>query len=449
MPYRFPRPFLAVLAFSCVAGCAIHGATPALQSNANAALQGHSSHAIPPPGEEGTVYRFAGGAGGAMPFGGVTGDPKTALYGTTSDGGLGYGTVFVIQPLLPWYIERTVYQFQGGSDGSTPFATIVQGSAGVLYGTTTAGGASNLGTVFALTPRISKRPDGPEYDESVLYSFKGGADGANPSGQLSIGSDGSLYGTTPVGGASGFGTVFRLSPKHGGGFSEQVLYAFGGRGAHDGASPATALYLESQTGSLFGVTASGGRYDSGTVFKIAKHGNDYRERVLYEFQGNLDGAGPIGTLLRGEKGTFYGVTERGGEGGCIGGKIHRGCGTIYQLTPAAGGFTKTILYSFQGGFDGADPQNVGTYRGGGIYGITRSGGSFSNCNFAGCGVAFRLLDKPSGWSESTLWEFGNGDDGTNPSGNIVVDASGTTYGTLSGGGNGCGCGMVFLVIPFS
>ena len=439
-----------VVAMTLATGCAGHGATPALQSLASSAMQRSSGHAILPPGEESAVYRFVGGAGGGAPYGGVTGDPNTALYGTTSNGGLGYGTVFVVQPLLPWYIERSVYQFQGGSDGSTPYAAVVAGNGGVLYGTTTAGGASDLGTVFRLTPRIVKRPIGPEYDESVLYSFKGGTDGAHPSGQLVIGSDGSLYGTTPLGGKAGYGSVFKLSPKRSGGYSEEVLHAFGGRTARDGASPAASLYLEAQTGSLLGVTSEGGHYGSGTVYKVAKTAGGYRERLLYEFQGDLDGGAPAGTLLRGKDGTFFGVTQVGGLGGCIGGKIHRGCGTVYQLTPSAGAFTKTIIYSFQGGVDGATPENIGTHQGDGIFGITQAGGSVSNCGLAGCGVVFRLLDKPSGWSESTVWLFGNGYDGTNPSGNIVVDASATTYGTLSGGGgNGCGCGMVFLVIPFS
>jgi len=104
---------------------------------------------------------------------------------------------------------RTLYSFTSQSDGSNPVAGVVIGSGGVLYGTTAAGGTSNAGTVFSLTPPASP---GGAWTENVLHSFTGGIDGADPVAALVIGKNGVLYGTTSSGGASNAGTVFALKP---------------------------------------------------------------------------------------------------------------------------------------------------------------------------------------------------------------------------------------------
>ena len=136
------------------------------------------------------------------------------FYGTTYFGGShGFGTVFKVTPSGT---ETVLYSFAGGSDGEHPYAGVIQGSDGNFYGTTYQGGASGYGTVFKVTPSGT---------ETVLYSFAGGSsDGANPEAGLTQGSDGNFYGNTSAGGASNLGTVFELTP----GGTETILHAFAG-----------------------------------------------------------------------------------------------------------------------------------------------------------------------------------------------------------------------------
>jgi uncharacterized repeat protein (TIGR03803 family) len=119
-----------------------------------------------------------------------------------------------------------LYSFGPLPDGEEPSGTLVRDKSGNLYGTTTIGGAYNLGTVFTLTPSGK---------ETVLYSFSGGTDGAEPGGELILGDDGMLYGTTYEGGNSncydGCGTVFKVDRRG----QESVLYRFAG--IPDGQSP--------------------------------------------------------------------------------------------------------------------------------------------------------------------------------------------------------------------
>jgi uncharacterized repeat protein (TIGR03803 family) len=155
------------------------------------------------------LYTFVGGSKGAIVIGG-----GGVLYGTTDAGGASKaGTVFKLTPPASpggaWRIAE-IHTFAGGSgDGANPYAGVVIGSGGVLYGTTSSGGSSNAGTVFKLAPPAS--PDGA-WTETVLHNFTGGDDGADPVGGLVIGDNGVLYGTTSAGGASQAGTVFALKP---------------------------------------------------------------------------------------------------------------------------------------------------------------------------------------------------------------------------------------------
>jgi hypothetical protein len=138
--------------------------------------------------------------------------------------------------------EKILYSFSG-PDGSGPDAALILDAAGNLYGITTYGGSSGsgcggsgCGTVFRLTPNA----DGT-WTETVLHSFKGGADGSSPQGALVFGASGNLYGTTAYGGArgsgcivTGCGIIFRLNPTANGKWRETVLHSFNGS---DGASP--------------------------------------------------------------------------------------------------------------------------------------------------------------------------------------------------------------------
>ena len=249
---------------------------------------------ITPVGTESVLYSFAGGTDGTYPAGLVLGASGN-LYGTTNGGGASNdGTVFKITPAGT---ESVLYSFAGGADGAHPHAGLVLGANGDLYGTTIVGGASNDGTVFRITPAGT---------ESVFYSFAGGTDGAHPHAGLVMDASGNLYGTTSGGGTSGLGTVFKITPTS----TESVLYSFdySPRERTDGALPASRLVLGAG-GNLYGTTIAGGASGHGTVFKITPVGI---ETVLHAF--TTDGDEPTGLVL-GAGGDLYGITVNGGTSG--------------------------------------------------------------------------------------------------------------------------------------
>lgn len=252
-------------------------------------------------GQEKVLYTFTGGNDGYGPTAGLVQDATGILYGTTHSGGVsGHGTVFkVTRPGQ----EKVLHSFPGdATDGSGVYSGLIQDAAGNLYGTTRSGGKANLGTVFKVTKTGR---------EKVLYSFAGGADGENPISGLIEDAAGNLYGTTSYGGGtgcggSGCGTVFKLS-KTG---KEKVLYSFAG-GA-DGANPYASL-IRDAAGNFYGTTGNGGSSGFGTVFKLTKAGT---ETVLHSFAGGAaDGQSPNGLVSDATVSKLYGTTYSGGASG--------------------------------------------------------------------------------------------------------------------------------------
>jgi uncharacterized repeat protein (TIGR03803 family) len=187
-----------------------------------------------------------------------------------------------------------LYSFAGGSgDAADPYHTLIQGSDGDFYGTTIAGGSSNVGTIFKITPSGI---------ESVFYSFAG-----IPYSGLVQGSDGNIYGTTASGGTSGRGTVFKITPSG----TETVLHAFAKSGS-DGETPYAGL-IQGSDGNFYGTTYFGGASGFGTVFKLTPSGT---ETILHTFTGGAgDGANPSANLVQGSDGNLYGSTGAGGTSG--------------------------------------------------------------------------------------------------------------------------------------
>src|SRR6516225_9960806 len=260
---------------------------------------------VPAGGAEGVLYSFTGtGGDGADPLAGLVRDAAGNLYGTTASGGAsGLGTVFKVSA---GGAETVLHSFTGGSDGEYPYASVIRDAAGNLYGTTYAGGASGLGTVFKIDTQAH---------ETVLYSFRGGADGEYPSAGLVRDAAGNLYGTTNSGGSSGDGIVFKISPAG----KETVLHSF--KGGKDGEYPYASL-IRDAAGNLYGTTYGGGASGWGTVFEIDPTG---KETVLYSFAGAADGASPEGGLVQDTAGHLYGTTKYGGA---------FGAGTVFELSPA-------------------------------------------------------------------------------------------------------------------
>jgi uncharacterized repeat protein (TIGR03803 family) len=297
-----------------------------------------------------------------------------------------------------------LYSFGGQPDGAIPAAGLIVNAKGNLYGTTYSGGASGWGTVFELTPQGA---------ETVVHSFTGGPDGLGPAASL-VQVNGNLFSTTVIGGANSFGAVFELTPAH----QETVLASL--TIADGGGYPEDALIRDAQ-GNLYG-TASGynGGYGNGAVFEVTTTGNVI---VLYEFSGGADGLCPYGGLVRDAAGNLYGTTYRGGASGE---------GTVFEV--AANG-TETVLHSFTGTPDGSLPA-AGLLRDkkGNLYGTTTGGGS------QGYGTVFKVT---SNGAETVLHSF-TSSDGFYPIANLVRDAKGNLYGTTEFGGSH-GSGTVFVL----
>jgi uncharacterized repeat protein (TIGR03803 family) len=337
--------------------------------------------------------------------------------------------------------EQVIYSFQGGSDGANPEAALVLGSNGDLYGTTELGGASSKGTVFQLSPPASP---GSSWTEQVIYSFKGGSDGADPKASLVLGSNGDLYGTTyGLNGTSDYGTIFQLSPptSSGGSWAEQVLHNFGSTG--DGANPRAPLILGSNR-ELYGTTAYGGTPGNGTVFQLtptASSGGNWTETVLHSFGSGGDGIYPFSSLIFSSNGELlYGTTAGGGSSGTS------SDGTVFELSPitTGSGWAEQVIYNFQGGSDGADPLSSLIFGSKGeLYGTTGFGGA------SDLGTVFQLSPPTSSggsWTETVLYSFGGGSDGAHPTAALIFGSKGELYGTTAVGG-ASGKGTVFQLAP--
>jgi uncharacterized repeat protein (TIGR03803 family) len=325
-----------------------------------------------------TVLHYFSGNDGAAPIGGLIHDSAGNLYGVTSAGGSGCsfdgcGVVFELSPMSAGWTETVLYRFTGGSDGERPLGTLVMDQGGNLYGTTQFGGNTSqcdCGTVF----QLAHTANGWKFN--VLYSFTGGADGAEPLAGLLI-SSGSLYGTASGGGnpsctglsLPGCGTAFSLTPAGHGVWQFQVVYSFGS--GTDGAYPLSSLIADSSR-NLYGTTLSGGSVGDGTVFRLtAGSGGQWQETILHSFIGS-DGEGPSAPLVFDKLGNLYGTTQYGGGKGST-------YGTAFRLTPGSNGnWHETVLHVFTGGLDGQTPTSgliIG--RGPGLYGSTSAGSQFS------------------------------------------------------------------------
>ena len=250
------------------------------------------------------LHNFTNGADGGNPYAGVILDSKGNAYGTASGGGAsGAGVVFKIDTSGK---ETVLYSFTGGTDGGYPFGSIISDLAGNLYGTTNGGGASGAGVVFKID--LSG-------NETVLYSFTGGADGGYPLAGLIRDPAGNLYGTTNGGGAAGAGVVFKVDTSG----NETVLYGF--TGGADGAYPLWVVLARDWDGNLYGTTSSGGTANAGVVFKIDTSGN---ETVLHSFTGGADGGSPYAGVILGQEGQLYGATAFGGQANV---------GVVFEIKP--------------------------------------------------------------------------------------------------------------------
>ena len=335
---------------------------------------------------ESTLYSFSGGTDGQTPLADLT-LSNGVLYGTSSAGGSdGDGTIFSVNTNGTGY--AVLHTFTGGTtDGATPYSGLVLND-GVLYGTTSGGGADNDGTIFSINT------DGTGFN--VLYSFTGGSDGSAPAADLIL-SGSTLYGTTSEGGPDEDGAIFSIGTS---GSNFDVLHTFTGT-TNDGANPLGALTLDN--GVLYGSTESGGADGLGTVFSINASGSGFQ--LLYSFD---DGAFPVGNLtLVGS--TLYGTTSFGFGNSDSG-------GTVFSINTSGTGFS--TLHEFTVDY----PYAGLTLDDGLLYGTTSEGGTDSD------GSVFSI--NPSNNAYQLVYSFTGGSDGANPLAALTV-GSGFLYGTAS------------------
>jgi uncharacterized repeat protein (TIGR03803 family) len=379
----------------------------------------------PPGAGYSVVYRFQGGTEGFNPNSSLA-ESKGILYGMTAQGGQLIGTLFALNAKTGAY--KVLHAFTGGKDGLTPNAGGLIVAHGLVYGTTSQGGAQqDQGVAFSWSPKSGT--------EHILHAFTGGSDGAQPNANL-LDVGGTLYGTTLYGGQpNSLGTVFSLDAKSG---AEKVLYAF--QGGNDGIGPYAALV--EVNGTLYGTTIYGGpgtcndgnQGGCGTVFSIDPASG--AEKVIYRFQGGSDGFYPTDlTVLNGE---IYGTTSAGGNANAACNSF--GCGTVFSIDPKSG--AKKTVYAFQGGTDGWLPYAGVIAVKGTLYGTTGAGGT-GTCD-QGCGTVFSV--DPSTGAETILHDFAGGTDGELPVGGLIAKG-GTLTGTTNYGGDANNDGTVFALKP--
>lgn len=325
--------------------------------------------------------------------------------------------------------QSVIYNFGHGNDGQYPEGVVLDG-AGNLYGVTQNGGAGvGFGIVFELSSASSGL-----WTETVLYTFTGGSDGGFPSGGLAIDSNGDLYGLTVYGGKGGHGTAFRLAPNSGGNWTIRVLHNFSGTGS-DGGSPQGVLTFDAQ-GNLYGTAAFGGAYGFGNVFElIPTTSGPWREKTLHDFGSAHDGHTPYAGVVFDTANNLYGTTSAGGA---------NDDGTIFRITPLAGGRWKESVLHSLAGTDGRAPfGRLVLDASSNLYGTTSQGGHGMN------GTVFELtLGSHGRWMETVLHSFAGGSDAGIPYAGMIFDTAGNLYGTSTeGGGTACaggnGCGTVF------
>jgi uncharacterized repeat protein (TIGR03803 family) len=354
------------------------------------------------------------GTNGASPKGGLIQGRDGNFYGTTVEGGAtNAGTVFYLS--ADGQVFRTLYSFTGGADGANPSAALAQGSDDTFYGTAYNGGAGNSGTLFQITTAG---------DFSLLAPLSA-TNGAQPDAALIQASDGSWYGTTDAGGAHT--NVVRLAQ------GTNVLYQAEGYGSifrlmtngqltapvsfnnSDGTRP--AALTQGADGNFYGTTLWGGPHTNSFPYvgfgTIFKLSTNGVLTTLYAFTGGADGGWPYAGLVLGKDGNFYGTVFSGGR---------YTYGAIFRVTPDG---TYTNLHSFAYS-EGANPY-AGLIQGsdGNLYGTTYAGGAH------GPGTVFQVTTNGAG---TTLHSFAGAADGSSPLGSLVQGNDGNFYGTASAGG---------------
>jgi hypothetical protein len=381
------------------------------------------------------LHVFKKAADGVLPIAGVRANSAGELFGTTAFGGAdNFGSIFMLKSsdAGKTWSESIIFSFTG-NDGRLPGSAIFINHEGELVGTTVRGGTANQGTLFSLNRLVNASEI---WKEDVLANFTGSGtgDGSGPLGDLLFQADGTMLGTTAGGGAFNHGSIFQaVRSANGTAVTEKVLFSFNGN--LEGGAPHDSIVTDGN-GRLFGTATGGGQSNDGLVFQFtpsAGSSNQGTEAPIFVFN-HANGGKPIGGLVVFE-GSLFGVTF-------VGGKFNQG--VIYELTPPTetkDTWTETILHSFTGGIDGGSPQSRLLPDGrGGFFGTASSGG------ISGAGNIFHFTpptEAGGSWTLTPLHQFAGGDDGEAPSGDLL-EFQDSIFGTTEGETNG---GTVYRIAP--
>ena len=308
--------------------------------------------------------------------------------------------LIVSMPAFAQTASFTVLHSFAGDDGRWPTKGLSLGNDGLLYGTTSAGGTAENGTIFSISSVGA-------FNSLYSFSDSGGFPGSNAEGagpaELALGADGKWYGTTSYAGPAGTGTVFQYES----GKAPRVLHFFKGS---DGAQPFVGL-LPSSDGAFYGTTIQGGTNggnDPGVVFKITSAGS---LEVLHSLSSDgSEGVGPNATLVERADGRLLGTTTNGGT---------YGGGTLFSVDKTSGAYK--VLYAFPDYLAGWENGAVVRGPDGAYYGTTRSGSPW--------GLVYRVDDSDA---VTNVFSFPNDDIGS-PIGSLVVGQDGAFYGQRQSG----------------
>ena len=320
-----------------------------------------------------------------------------------------------------------IHTFRGGSDGAEPWSAPIMDAAGNLYGTTAFGGNGQGCPVADHGGCGTVYKITPDGTETVLYAFRGNSDGRFPQAGLLLDEGGNLFGTTLLGGNAGCnGDGCGTVFRIAPDGDETILHAFAADGS-DAAEPVAGLVRDS-SGNLYGAGTGGGPARSGMIFRIAP---DNTYSIVHIFTGKPEQQGNPNSLMIDRYDNIYGTTGYPGEYEYCEGY----CGTIFTVTMFGVFRTLHVFSTAEGTIPAGTLVKDGS---GSLYGTTYGGGTAA----CGCGTIFRLAKDGT---FTRLYSFQAGTDGAWPEGGVAMDKNGNLFGTTVDGGAGCsiGCGTLF------
>jgi uncharacterized repeat protein (TIGR03803 family) len=347
------------------------------------------------------------------------------LYGMTRFGGTtNQGMIYSFDPTNVAGTYANIHNFGSGTDGTLPESSLMQASNGLIYGMTTAGGATTNGMIFSFNP------SNPAGTYTNIHNFSGTpSDGKNSFSTLLQASNGLLYGMTNLGGTNNRGVIFSFDPANVAG-TYAIIRNFS-NSATDGSFPHSSL-IQASNGLIYGM-ASGGAHGNGMIFSFNPANPAGTFVDLHDFGSGTDGSSPFCTLLQASNGLLYGMTLSGGT---------HAVGMMFSFDPANVAGTYTDIHDFGSGTDGASPfGSLFQASNGLIYGMTTGGGTNS------LGIIFSFNPANVVGTYTDIHDFAGGSmDGSGPSGELMQASNGLLYGmTPLGGAHNNGIIFTFTV----